>query len=165
MAVTMKGKPIKLAGKMLKAGDKMPDFVLTDNNLNQVSSKDLKGLRVFLSVPSLDTGVCDMEVRTFNKKAAELPGVHIYAVSMDLPFAQARWCGAANVEQVKTLSDYQKREFGKVTGTLIEGLELLTRAVFVVDADNIVRYAEYVEEVSTPPHFDVIYEEIRALSK
>ena len=162
MQITMKGNPIKLKGKMLKAGDKVPDFTLTDNSLGTVSSKDLGGLRVFLAVPSLDTGICDMEVRTFNKKAAEIKGTRIYAVSMDLPFAQARWCGAAGVEAVKTLSDYQKREFGLATGTLIEGLELLTRAIFVVDENNIVKYVEYVPEVSSHPDYDAVYKVLSA---
>ncbi len=157
MQITMKGNPITLKGKMLKTGDKFPAFTLTDNNLGTVSSEDLKGLRVFLTVPSLDTGICDMEVRTFNKKAAEIKNTHIYAVSMDLPFAQARWCGSAGVENVKTLSDYQKREFGQATGTLIEGLELLARAVFVVDENNVVLYAEYVPEVSSHPDYEAVY--------
>lgn len=157
MQITMKGNVIKLKGNMLKAGDKFPDFTLTNNALETVSSKALKGRRVFLTVPSLDTGVCDMEVRTFNKKAAEIEGTHIYAVSMDLPFAQARWCGAAGVDAVQTLSDYQKRDFGLATGTLIEGLELLTRAVFVVDENGLVKYAEYVPEVSSHPDYEAVY--------
>ena len=157
MVVTMQGNPVKLYGKMLKVGDKMPDFVVADNGLAEVKGSDLTGVRVFASVPSLDTGVCDMEIRRFNQKAGELPGVKIYAVSMDLPFAQARWCGAAGVSAVQTLSDYQQRSFGKATGTLIEGLELLARAVFVVDADNVIRYVEYVPEVTHHPDYDALY--------
>ena len=165
MVVTMQGNPLKLYGKMLKVGDKMPDFEVVDNGLAEVKGADLHGVRVFACVPSLDTGVCDMEIRNFNKKAAELSGVKIYAVSMDLPFAQARWCGAAGVAAVKTLSDYQKRSFGKATGTLIEGLELLVRAVFVVDADNIIRYVEYVPEVTNHPDYDALYAALKEVVK
>ena len=163
MNVTMMGNPISLCGKQLEVGDKFPEFVLCDNGLNPVKSEDLKGIRVFASVPSLDTGVCDMEIRNFNKKTAELNGVHIYAVSMDLPFAQARWCGAAGVKNVQTLSDYQTHDFGRKTGTLILGLELLTRAVFVVDVNDVVKYVEYVKEVSSHPDYDKLYAEVEKL--
>ncbi len=157
MSVTMMGKPISLQGNRLKVGDNFPEFTLTDINLGRVSSQQLKGKRVFLTVPSLDTGVCDMEVRNFNKKAGEIKDVQIYAVSMDLPFAQSRWCGGAGVKNVTTLSDYQTHNFGKATGTLIEGLELLTRAVFVVDEKNIIKYVEYVAEVTNHPDYDAVY--------
>ena len=165
MVVTMQGNPVKLYGQMLKAGDKMPDFEVVDNGLAEVKGADLHGVRVFACVPSLDTGVCDMEIRRFNQKAGELPGVKIYAVSMDLPFAQARWCGAAGVSAVQTLSDYQQRSFGKATGTLIEGLELLARAVFVVDADNVIRYVEYVPEVTNHPDYDALYAALKEVVK
>lgn len=157
MSVTMMGNPINLQGNQLKVGDSFPEFTLTDTNLGTISSKQLKGKRVFLTVPSLDTGVCDMEVRNFNKKAGEINDVHIYAVSMDLPFAQSRWCGRSGVKNVTTLSDYQTHNFGKATGTLIEGLELLTRAVFVVDEKNIIKYVEYVTEVTNHPDYDEVY--------
>lgn len=157
MNITFKGSPITLKGNPVAVGQKMPDFTLTGGDLAPVKSSDLGGVRVFAVVPSLDTGVCDMEVRTFNAKAGELPGVHIYAVSMDLPFAQARWCGAAGVEAVKTLSDYHYRSFGEATGTYMDELGLLARAVFVVDADNNVVYAEYVPEVGEAPDFEAVY--------
>ena len=163
MVVTMQGTPLKLYGKMLKVGDKMPDFEVVDNGLAEVKGADLHGVRVFACVPSLDTGVCDMEIRNFNKKAAELSGVKIYAVSMDLPFAQARWCGAAGVKNVQTLSDYQTHDFGRKTGPLILGLELLTRAVFVVDANGVVKYVEYVKEVTTHPDYERLYAEVEKL--
>ncbi|MDR3364448.1 MAG: thiol peroxidase [Clostridiales Family XIII bacterium] len=162
--ITMGGNPITLPFAPLAVGGKLPDFTLTANDLSPVASSGLTGLRVFLAVPSLDTPVCDLEVRTFNAKAAELPGVSIYAVSMDLPFAQARWCGAAGVEAVKTLSDYRDRSFGKATGTLIDGLLLLTRAVFIVDAGGTVAYAQYVPEVRTAPDYDAAYAKLAALA-
>lgn len=165
MTITFKGNPITLKGTSLGAGDKLPDFTLADNGLNPVRAGDLTGLRVFVVVPSLDTGVCDLEVKNFNKKAAELVGVSIYAVSLDLPFAQARWCGAAGVSNVKTLSDYRDRSFGLATGTLIEELALLTRAVFLVDASGTVLYAEYVPEVGNHPDYEKLYAKLAELTK
>jgi len=161
--ITMGGNPITLSDAPLNVGDQWPDFTLTANDLSQVASGDLTGVRVFLTIPSLDTPVCDLEVRTFNTKAAELPGVSIYAVSVDLPFAQTRWCGAAGVESVTSLSDYRDRSFGKATGTLIDGLMLLTRAVFIVDASGTVVYTQYVPEVRTAPDYDAAYAKLAEL--
>jgi thiol peroxidase len=162
--VTFGGKPLTLPGTQLGEGDKLPDFVVAANDLSLVALTDTSGLRVFLSVPSLDTPVCDLEVRTFNEKAGAIPGVTVYAVSKDLPFAQARWCGATGVEAVKTLSDYRDSSFGEATGTLIEELKLLARAVFVVDADGVVKYAEYVPEVASQPNFDAVVAKLQELS-
>lgn len=163
MTVTFNNSPITLKGKELKVGDKLPAFTVVDNSLAPVKNSDTSGLRVFVVVPSLDTGVCDMEVRNFNEKAASLTGVKIYAVSLDLPFAQARWCGAAGVDAVTTLSDYQTRSFGEATGTFIEELFLLTRAVFIVDKDDTVVYAEYVPEVTNHPNYDAVYNKLKEL--
>ena len=157
MAVTFKGKPITLVGRELNVGDAMPSFTLCANDLSVVRGEELKGPGVFLTVPSVDTGVCDAEVRRFNELAANLPGVHIYAVSMDLPFAQKRWCAAAGIQSVRTLSDYRERQFGQATGTLILELMLLTRAVFVVDARGKILYVQYVEEVSEHPDYDAAF--------
>lgn len=157
MVITFKGKPITLVGRQLSVGDTLPSFALCANDLSPVHSRELKGLKVFLSVPSVDTGVCDAEVRRFNEQAANLPGVHVYAVSMDLPFAQKRWCAAADIQAVQVLSDYQERQFGQATGTLIDELKLLTRAVFVVDEQGKVLYAQYVGEVSEHPDYDAAF--------
>lgn len=162
MQITFQGKPVTLKGTPLKTGSQMPEFCLTDNSMRQVQSKTLEGVRVFAAVPSLDTGVCDAEIKKFNEKASQLPGVNIYAVSCDLPFAQARWCGAEGVGKVQTLSDYKDRSFGLATGTLIDGLMLLTRAVFIADKNGTVRYAEYVPEVTEHPDYEAAY---RALSE
>lgn len=164
MNITFKGKPLTLKGAALHTGDTMPEFTLTDNALNLVHSRELTGIRVFLTVPSLDTGVCDLEVKTFHQKASELPGVSLYAVSLDLPFAQTRWCVAAGVDKVKTLSDYRDRSFGQATGTLIEELALLTRAVFVVDQKNQIVYAEYVPEVTEHPNYEAVYHKLNELT-
>lgn len=165
MNITFKGKPLTLIGAALQTGDTLPEFSLTDNALNPVHSRELTGIRVFLAVPSLDTGVCDLEVKTFNQKASELPGVSLFAVSLDLPFAQARWCAAAGVEKVKTLSDYRDRSFGRATGTLIDELALLARAVFVVDKNNNIVYAEYVPEVTEHPNYEAVYQKLKELTK
>lgn len=160
MSVTFQGNPVTLKGSPLKAGDAMPEFTLTGNGMNPVHSKELKGLRVFVVVPSLDTGVCDLEVKKFNEKASQLGDVGVFCVSLDLPFAQARWCGAAEVNAVTTLSDYRDRNFGLCTGTLIEELLLLTRAVFIVNKDDTVLYAEYVPEITDHPDYDKIFEKL-----
>lgn len=155
-AVTLKGNPFTLLGPERKAGDKLPDFTLTDTSLKPVTSAGTRGtVRIFASVPSLDTPVCDLETRRFNEEATQLGGnVRVITVSMDLPFAQKRWCGAAGVEHVQTLSDYQSGSFGLAMGTMIKELHLESRAVFVVDKNDVIRYAEYVPEVGEHPNYD-----------
>ena len=113
MKVTFQGNPLTLEGTQVKVGDTAPDFTVVDNDLNPFKLSDTKGKRVFLTVPSLHTPVCDTEVRRFNQEAAKLGDVTIYTISMDLPFAQGRWCGGAEIDKVKTVSDYKDREFGK----------------------------------------------------
>lgn len=164
MNITFQGNPVVLQGAPLKEQDALPEFTLYDNSLNPVRNTDLSGIKVLVVVPSLDTGVCDREVRNFNEKAAEFPGVHIYAISLDLPFAQARWCGAAGIDAVKTLSDYNDRSFGRATGTFVEGIALLTRAVFIVDQSNRVVYAEYVPEITEHPNYDKVYAKLAELN-
>ncbi len=136
MEIKFMGNPMTLEGNELKIGDMAPDFTAIDNNMKPVSLEDTKGVRILSVVPSLDTEVCDLETRTFNSKAAEIPNVTIYTISMDLPFAQARWCGAHGVDKVITLSDFKDRLVGKNYGTYIKELGLLTRAVFVIDSNN-----------------------------
>ena len=154
MKVTFQGNPLTLAGTQVKVGDTAPDFTVVDNDLNPLKLSDTKGKRVFLTVPSLDTPVCDAEVRRFNQEAAKLGDVTIYTISMDLPFAQARWCGGAGIDKVITASDYKDREFGKNYGVHINELGLLSRAVFVVDENNKVTYVEYLSEITEEPNYD-----------
>jgi thiol peroxidase len=156
MNVKFKGNQVTLEGNIVKVGDVAPDFVVIDNGLNSVATKDFKGKRVYVSVPSIDTQVCDVEVRKFNQEATKLQDVKIYTISMDLPFAQARWCGNAGIEAVQTLSDYKDRSFGKEFGTYIKELGLLTRAVFVVDENNKITYVEYCEEVTSEPNYEAV---------
>ena len=154
MQVTFQGNPLTLEGVQVKVGDNAPNFTVINNDLNPVSLNDTKGKRVFLTVPSLDTPVCDTEVRRFNEEASKLDNVTIYTISMDLPFAQARWCGAAGINNVITVSDYKDREFAKNYGAYINELGLLTRAVFVVDENNKITYVEYLNEITEEPNYD-----------
>jgi len=156
MQVTFQGNPLTLVGKQIQVGDTLPTFTVAQNDLSPMSLEDTNGVRIFLSVPSLDTPVCDTEIRTFNQRATEIPGVSVHTLSMDLPFAQARWCGAAGIEAVTTASDYKDRSFAEATGTFIEELGLLTRAAFVVDANNVVKHVEYLKEITEQPNFDAI---------
>lgn len=156
-AITLQGNPMTLVGNQVKVGDKAPGFTLAANDLSPVSLDDFKGKVVIIaSVPSLDTPVCDIETKRFNKEAAALGDVAILTVSVDLPFAQARWCGAAGVDAVKTLSDYKDVAFGEAYGVLIKELRLLARAVFVVDKQGVVQYAETVKEVADEPDYESV---------
>ena len=156
--VKFQGSPITLEGKTLSVGDKLPEFKVSTNDLADFTGKDSKGVRIFLTVPSIDTPVCDTEVKTFNEKVDSLNGVTCYTVSMDLPFAQSRWCALGDVENVKTLSDYKYRSFGEATGTYAKELGLLTRASFVVDSNDNVTFVEYLEEITEQPSYDKILE-------
>jgi len=163
--VTLRGNPATLLGHPVKEGDKAPDFTVLDNDLKPVTLGSYKGkVCVISSVPSLDTPVCDMETRRFNTEAGKLSDdVVILTVSMDLPFAQKRWCGAAGVTKVKTLSDHRDGSFGTAYGVLIKELRLLARAVFVVDRQGTVRYVELVKEVATEPNYDGALQAVKKL--
>ena len=154
-ATTLKGNPLTLIGPELKVGDKAPEFSVVDDKLQPVNLAGTgKTSRVFSVVPSLDTPVCDMQTKRFNEEAAKLPNLTIYTVSMDLPFAQKRWCGAFGIDRVKMLSDHRTGSFGENYGTLIKELRIESRAIFVVDKDNVIRHVEYVKEVGEHPNYD-----------
>jgi len=163
--VTMKGKSLTLLGEEIKTDRPAPDCEVIANDMSKVllSSFAVK-VRIICSVPSLDTSVCDKETRRFNQEA-ELLGdsVVVLTISMDLPFAQKRWCGAAGVKNVQTLSDYRDASFGKAYGVLIKELRLLARAVFVVDKKGVVRYVQVVEETSNEPDYDAALDTVRKL--
>lgn len=154
--VTMHGNLLHLEGTAPAIGSKAPAFSLLANDLSPRSLEDFAGkVLVVVTVPSLDTGVCDMEVRRFNQEVAALSSsVAIIAVSCDLPFAQSRWCGAANVKAVQTLSDHKEAAFGKSYGILIQELRLLGRAVFVIDRTGTVTYSEVVSELTNEPNYE-----------
>lgn len=163
--VTMKGNPVTLIGEEIKVGQPAPDAVLVANDLSEVKISSFKGKKLIIAaVPSLDTGVCDMETRKFNAEAANLgPEVVILTISTDLPFAQKRWCGAAGVTQVKTFSDHRDAEFGRAYGILIKGLRLLARSVFVVDPKGVVQYKEIVKEITTEPNYSAAIEAVKKI--
>jgi thioredoxin-dependent peroxiredoxin len=153
--VTFKGNPITLLGNEVKVGDKAPNFTVLANDLSQVTLENSQGtVRIVSVLPSLDTGVCDQQTRRFNEEAANLEGVTILTVSVDLPFAQKRWCGAAGIERVQTLSDHRELSFGEAYGVAIKELRLLTRAVFVIDKNDQISYVEYVPEATNHPDYE-----------
>ena len=162
--ITMKGHPLTLVGQEVKAGDQAPDFEVLANDLSPFKLSSLKGkVAIICSVPSLDTPTCDIETRWFNEEAAKLgPDVEVLTISMDLPFAQRRWCGAAGVDRVKTYSDHREAAFGLGYGVLIKELRFLARAVFVVDKAGVVRYVQLVKEVANEPNYGEV---LQALGK
>ncbi|ALC17639.1 thioredoxin peroxidase [Desulfuromonas soudanensis] len=153
--ILFKGNPMTLLGPDIKVGDKAPDFRVVDNGLQPVTLKDGAGkVQLITVVPSLDTPVCNTMTRKFNEEAGKLTGdLAVYTISMDLPFAQKRWCGNAGIEKVKTLSDYQDRSFGENYGVLIKELKLLARSVFVIGKDGRIAYREIVKEVTAEPDY------------
>ncbi|MBT2643971.1 thiol peroxidase [Bacillus sp. ISL-41] len=158
-SVTFKGNPVTLLGNEVKVGDQAPDFKVLANDLSEVTLQDSKGqVRLISVVPSLDTGVCDAQTRRFNEEAANLDNVKILTVSVDLPFAQKRWCGAAGIDNVQTLSDHRELSFGEAFGVAIKELRLLARAVFVVDSNDKVTYVEYVSEATDHPDYEAAVE-------
>lgn len=154
--VTFKGKPATLLGPDIKVGDEAPEFHVVDNSMQAVSlASNLGKVQIITVVPSIDTPVCDTMTRKFNEKAAQLPeSVVVLTVSLDLPFAQKRWCGNAGIEKVKTVSDYQERSFGLSYGLFLKELKLLARAVYVIDKTGTVAYREIVKEVTAEPDYD-----------
>lgn len=162
--VTIHGNPLTLLGQEIKPGDKAPDFSLLDNDLGPKGLQDYAGKVLIISaVPSLDTPVCDMETRRFNNEAGSLgANVQILTVSMDLPFAQKRWCGAAGVDKLQTLSDHREASFGLAYGVLIKELRLLARAVFVVNPAGQVTYVQLVPEVGNEPDYEAVLQAVKA---
>ena len=164
-AVTMRGNPLTLVGNEVKVGDAAPEVTVLDNALSQVKLSAFRGRNcVLVSVPSLDTPVCDMESRRFNEEASRLgTDVAILIISMDLPFAQKRWCGAAGVTKVQTLSDHREASFGNAFGVLIKELRLLARAVFVVDKKGVIKYIQLVKEVAQEPNYQEVLDALKKL--
>jgi thioredoxin-dependent peroxiredoxin len=164
-AVTFKGKPMTLLGKEIRPGDHAPDFEATDVTLTPVKLSSFLGKTVIISsVISLDTPTCDQQTHRFNEEASKLgKDVVILTLSMDLPFAQKRWCGAAGIHNLQTLSDYKNGEFGQNFGVMIKELHLLSRAVFLIDKEGIVIYAHYVKEVSEHPDYEQVLKSLTGI--
>ena len=163
--VTFGGNPVTLVGNELKIGDDAPDVEVVGNDLQPVKLSTFKGkVAIVAAVASLDTGTCDVETRRFNQEIGKLgDNVVGLTISMDLPFAQARWCGAAGVETVKTFSDHMTAEFGEKWGVLMKELRLLARAVFVVDREGDIRYIELLSEVGDEPNYDAALSAVKEL--
>ena len=164
--ITFKGNPLTLIGPEVKVGATAPDFHVLGQDLSPVTLAQSQGkVRLISVVPSLDTPVCDQQTRRFNEEAAKLKNVEILTISMDLPFAQKRWCGAAGITNIKVVSDHKDASFGKAYGVLIKELRLLSRSIFVVDGAGTVRYVEYVSEVTSHPNYDTALAAVRSLAK
>ncbi len=162
--VYMHGNPLTARGKKLSVGDQAPEFKLLDNALGMKTLADYGEVVKLISVvPSLDTGVCDLQTRHFNEDVAEMSGAVVLTVSVDLPFAQKRWCGNAGLDTAITLSDHRDVSFGEAYGVLIEELRLLARAVFVLDRENKITYIEYLEEMTEHPNYDTALKALQAV--
>lgn len=163
--VSMGGNPVTLLGNLAKEGDDAPDFVVQGNDMGNVKLSDYKGKTIIISVvPSLDTGVCDLQTKRFNKEASELgEDVAVLTISMDLPFAQARWCGAAGVKNVVTLSDHRTAEFGENYGVLVKGARLLARSVFLINKDGKIVYTQIVAVGSDEPDYETVLAKAKEL--
>ncbi|HMO16790.1 MAG TPA: thiol peroxidase [Oligoflexia bacterium] len=161
--ITLHGNPIEVSGKSLKVGDKLPDFLLSNQDLKDSKLSDYSGKILVLSVvPSIDTPVCQVQTRRFNEEAIKLSDkVAILTISRDLPFAQKRWCGAEGIERIECLSDYKYRSFGKSYGADIENIGLLARAIFIADSSQVLRYVDYVDEISHEPDYDSVIRVIK----
>ncbi|QFT90186.1 putative thiol peroxidase [Bacillus sp. THAF10] len=161
--VTFKGNPMTLVGNEVKVGDKAPNFSVLANDLSEVTLDKYKGFKKLISVvPSVDTGVCDAQTRKFNEEASKLDNVKVITVSMDLPFAQKRWCAASGLDNVEIVSDHRDASLGEAYGVLMQELRLLARSTFVVDSNDTVTYVEYVGEGTDHPDYAAAIEAVKA---
>lgn len=165
-AVTFTGNPLTVRGEQVKVGEKAPDFKLVGTDMQPVTLSDSSGkVRLISVVPSLDTGICDAQTRRMNEEAGKLSDdVIVLTVSADLPFAQKRWCGAAGIDHVVCLSDHKDMNFGEAYGTHVDELRVEQRAIFVVDKDDVIRYAEYVPEIAQHPDYDAALEAVNEVT-
>lgn len=162
--VTFAGGPMTLLGKEVKPGESAPDFVAAKNDLSPFHLSDLKGKTVIISaVPSVDTGVCELQTIRFNEEANKLEDVAIVTISCDLPFAMGRFCAAKGIDKAVTVSDYKDLDFGMKYGFVIEELRLLTRGIVVIDKDGVIRHVEYVPEITNHPNYDKALEVAKVL--
>lgn len=160
--VTFKGNPVTILGNEVKVGDQAPNFTVLANDLSEVTLNDTKGkVRLISVVPSVDTGVCDAQTRKFNEEASKLNGVEVLTISVDLPFAQGRWCAASGLDNVQTFSDHRDLSFGEAYGVIMKELRLLARSVFVVDSNDKITYVEYVSEGTNHPNYEKAIEAVK----
>ena len=162
---TFLGNPVTFTGKQLQVGDKALDFSLTTTDLSRKTLADFAGKQKVLSVvPSIDTGICSTQTRRFNQELADMDNTVVITVSMDLPFAQGRWCGAEGLDNAIMLSDYFDHSFGRDYALLINEWHLLARAVFVLDETDTITYVEYVDNINTEPDFEAALAAVKALN-
>ena len=158
------GNYVTILGEALKVGDKAPNFVALKNDLSIFNLSDLDGkVKIISVVPSVDTGVCALQTIRFNKEASNLKDVHIITISVDLPFALGRFCGANGIENSLTLSDHKDLDFGTKYGFVVEELRLLTRGILILDKDNIIKHIEYVPEITNHPDYDKALEVVKSI--
>ena len=163
--ITFQGSPLTLTGTAVTVGEPVPEFAVLANDLSPVTNEALKGVvSVLVAVPSLDTPVCDAETRRFNLEAASMgAAVRLLCISMDLPFAQARWCGITDIDNLQTVSDHRDASFGMAFGILIQELRLLARSIFVVDTEGIIRYMQIVPELTNEPDYEAVLQAVKEL--
>lgn len=160
--ITFKQKPVTLTGEAKQTGDKAPSFTVLATDLSEVNLEDAAGKKLLISVvPSVDTGTCDKQTRRFNEEAAEVEGAEVWTISADLPFAQRRWCAAADLENAKVFSDHRNLDFGKKFGVVIDEMRLLSRSVFVINKEGEITYSELVKEVSEHPDYEKAVEALK----
>lgn len=160
--VTFKGNPVTLIGNEVKVGDKAPDFTVLSTDLSEVKLSDFRGqVRLISVVPSVDTGICSIQTKRFNEELAQLENVQVLTISVDLPFTQARWAEANQLQNAKIFSDHKDLSFGKSYGVVIEELRLLARSVFVIDSNDEVVYVEYVSESTNHPNYEAAIEAVK----
>jgi len=164
-AVKVKGNPVTLVGEEIKTGQKAGDFKVLNTGLEEVLLSSFKNkIKLIASVPSLDTPVCDLEIKRFNDEASMLSkDLVIMFISMDLPFAQKRFCQANDIKIVKTLSDHRDADFGQKFGVLIKELRLLARAIFIIDKNDVIRYVQIVPELTSPPDYDQVLSALKKI--
>lgn len=161
---TFRGEKVTLVGKRVQVGEVVPDFSLMTRELTHQGLADFAGKKKVISVvPSIDTGICSVQTRTFNKALSDRDDTVVITISEDLPFAQARWCGAAGIDKVVTLSDYKSNSFGQAYGVLIKEFQLDMRSIFVLDANNKITYVEYLTEMSEHPNYEAAIQAVKEL--
>jgi thiol peroxidase len=165
MKIKFQGNPLTLEGKEVKAGDNAPDFKVVDENLKEFSLKDFKGkVKVISVTPSLDTPVCDMQARRFEKEATSFSDDVVFLnISVDLPFAIARFCKSNDIKKVKVLSDYKERSFGLNYGVVMKELNLLARSIFIIDKNDKIRYIQIVDEMTNEPNYQDALSELKEI--
>ncbi|MGL4722030.1 MAG: thiol peroxidase [Desulfovibrionaceae bacterium] len=163
MQVLFQGNPLTVSGNQLKVGEIAPNFVAVKTDLSPYKLYDTSGIKVVSVLPSIDTGMCQLQTKRFNTEASKFPSVSVVTISLDLPFAQERFCGAEGIKNMIVVSDYQNRDFATKYALLIDELKLLTRAVLVIDKNNKIVYVEYLTEITEEPNYDNVLSAVKGI--